>query len=277
MDKQFKARLLELRKDKSQREGVKLTQKMVANNIGVSDRHYQTLEAGNLPNGKTLFKIGRYFKCNLNWLLYGEGPKYFYGHNTNRKMKSNLIQKIKKEGPFDIKEEARYNKDGDIIGLPTDKLIERLKAACGIVSDEDFIELVDTNIYTFNDIKTTNSLATDSWVFKVSKLTEYSYDYLAFGTGPKLRNDYEKKLHNKLLDEEKILSSIDVRIMDSDLLEKVIIIIEKRLSKIKGELSLESKAQLISELYNDCYDKGKIDLKWMEKFIRLTVKVEKRT
>ena len=65
-----------MRLEKGLESGGKLTQKMAAKAIGVSDRQHQTLEAGSMPNGTTLYRIGKHFGCNLYWLLYGEGEKY---------------------------------------------------------------------------------------------------------------------------------------------------------------------------------------------------------
>lgn len=74
----FGRRLAELRKDKASNDDLDLNKKMVAEALGFSADHYRQLEAGkaSLPTGSKLFEIGKYFGCNLNWLLYGEEPKY---------------------------------------------------------------------------------------------------------------------------------------------------------------------------------------------------------
>lgn len=74
--KKFGERLAELRADSSRKLGKKVAQKTVAKEAGIGDRHYQTIEAGDVPNGDTLLKIVNYFKCSLTWLLLGIGPKY---------------------------------------------------------------------------------------------------------------------------------------------------------------------------------------------------------
>ena len=70
---EFGRRLKQLREEKSIREGIKITQKMVAEAIHLTTEHYQKLEAGHVPKGETLGKLGEIFRCSVDWLLYGNG------------------------------------------------------------------------------------------------------------------------------------------------------------------------------------------------------------
>ena len=59
----FSDRVKELRKSKG------LTQRQVANALGITERSYQRYEAENNPNNETLIKLADYFDVSTDYLL----------------------------------------------------------------------------------------------------------------------------------------------------------------------------------------------------------------
>lgn len=53
-----------------------LEQKEIAKAIDIIYGTYQLYEYGNHPNRKNIDKILKYYKCDLSWLLTGEGVPY---------------------------------------------------------------------------------------------------------------------------------------------------------------------------------------------------------
>ena len=59
----FSERLKELRKEKN------ITQKQVADAVGIAERNYRRLEADNSPNVKTLNSLADFFDVSVDYLL----------------------------------------------------------------------------------------------------------------------------------------------------------------------------------------------------------------
>lgn len=76
--KKIGSRLAKLRGWYGDKLGANLSQKKIASEVGLNDRHYQTLESGSAKSFtlSTLYKINKFYGCNLNWLLTGEGDPY---------------------------------------------------------------------------------------------------------------------------------------------------------------------------------------------------------
>ncbi|MCL2562842.1 MAG: helix-turn-helix domain-containing protein [Oscillospiraceae bacterium] len=59
----FSDRVKELRKER------KMTQRQMANVLGITERSYQRYEAENNPNNETLIKLADYFDVSTDYLL----------------------------------------------------------------------------------------------------------------------------------------------------------------------------------------------------------------
>jgi len=66
----FSERVKTLRKERS------MTQRQVANALGITERSYQRYEAENNPNNETLIKLADYFDVSTDYLLgRSDNPK----------------------------------------------------------------------------------------------------------------------------------------------------------------------------------------------------------
>lgn len=181
--------------------------------------------------------IGEKYKVSLDWLRYGDEPDW---------------------------------------RRSTESQIERLKKICGIGTDEDFSVFIGTNLSFIKEIKLKNRPIPLSWILKISDKTDYSIDWLYFGTGDKSRDEIEKKLTDQQVEGEKIISSIDIEPIDEELIEKIVIYLEEKLSSMKLVIPPKWRAFVISTSYEESWDfdrdKRNFDQKSVDNCIKLLVK-----
>ena len=221
------------------REGYKLSQKEAAEKIGVSYSAYQRYESGGMPSKRNLDRLISFYGCSESWLILGDGniyPERVWDSNTQ---------------------------------------IERLKGFCNIDSDEQFAAFLGVYKKTIDHIRNNNEPIPDSWYFKISNVTNISYDRLSFGVGPKHRSNFEKKLHDSTLEEEEMVSSMDISPIDEEWIKKIVVRLEEELEKMNCSLSPTWKAFVITSSYESFWNNKKADLKVVDTCISLALKGEK--
>jgi len=154
-----------------------------------------------------------------------------------------------------------------------EEILARMKTASGTKNDKQLAEFLGMDPQSTTNAKRRGEIPS-IWLIRVSERTNYSVDWLLYGTGP-MRREEEVRESQAPLPVESGADADEGRIVKPeghfypDLLRIVVTAVEKWLDKEDREMEPAKKAELIVMLYELFREKGEIEAGTIEKYLRL--------